>query len=620
MNEAYWSKLTNRRITRRRALIGSGATAAGAAFLAACGGSETGGGGGSGKSGEGGLVSKPVDTLKEAKRGGVMKDRNFGDVSTLDPFTPNNTLNAVAGNVYSTLVQFKPGYMKPSENELTGDLAEAWETSPDGLTITLKLRQGIKWHNKAPVNGRAFDADDVLAGWNRFATKFSSRAGVVNSIDPSAPVVSLTMSDPRTVVIKLKEPIFYALQLFTSNFTGNICFMPKEADNAFDPRNEMIGTGPFYLDKYQPSQGFTLKRHPDYWDKDFALVDQIDMPIISEYSQALSQFKAGAIYSFGSYRSNPIINADDVLPTKRDLPKIGIFQGDITAAGLIGQKMSFGWLPAGKSPFLDERVRQALSMSWDRDLYLDTFFNVQRFAAEGMQVDTGWNTALSHEFTTGWLDPKSKEFGPNGKYFKKDIAEAKKLLAAAGYPNGFETTSNYVTGPELGTTPKHVEVVDGFMRDLGIKINVRSLQYANEYIPRYRDGKGQYEGWSYVSTAGAPTGGEPLVIIAYEYWSKGSSAAFHGFSTTGQNDMKGDPQVDQMIERGRLERDNAKRKEIVHELQRYLAKPWYAASMPGMGTAFTVAWPALGNFRVWQQARANYQWWVDDKKAPFRET
>ena len=55
----------------------------------------------------------------------------------------------------------------------------------------------------------------------------------------------------------------------------------------------------------------------------------------------------------------------------------------------------------------------------------------------------------------------------------------------------------------------------------------------------------------------------------------------------------------------------------MHELQRYLAKPWYAASMPGMGTAFTVAWPVVGNFRVYQQARANYQWWVDDTKAPL---
>ena len=618
---SYWSRVLNGRTTRRRALITTGGSAAAAAFLAACGGSDSGSGGEKKESGSG-LVSKPDDRLKTAKRGGVMKDRTFGDASTLDPFTPNNPLNAVVGQTYSSLVKFKPGYQKlPAENELIGDLAESWETSPDGLTITMKMRQGVKWHNKPPVNGRAMDIDDILAGWQRYSTKFSSRAGVANSADPSAPVLSITATDATTFVMKLKEPIFYALQLFASNFSGNVPIMPKEADVGFDPRNEVIGTGPFYLDKYTPSVGFTLKRHADYWDKDYALVDTVEMPIVAEYAATLSQLKAGNIYSFGSYRSAPIINPEDVLPLKRDVPKIQIYQGEMTSAGLIGTKMSFGWLPAGKSPFLDERVRQAFSMSFDRDLYLDTFFNVQAFAKEGLPVDTFWNTHLQAEYTSGWLDPKSKEFGDNAKYFKRDLTEAKKLLSAAGYPSGFETTSHYVTGPELGTTPKHAEVVDGFIRELGIKVNQHPLQYANEYIPKFRDGKGQYEGYTFVSTAGAPTGDEPLVVLANEYWSKGG-AAFHGFSISGQNDLSGDPQLEAMFQKGRFERDNAKRKEIVHDIQRYLAKPWYAASLPGMGKVFTVAWPALGNFRVWQgrSARSNYQLWVDDTKAPFKES
>src|SRR4051812_46502494 len=182
--------------------------------------------------------------------------------------------------------------------------------------------------------------------------------------------------------------------------------MPKESDSGFDPRNDMIGTGPFYVDKYTPSVGFTLKRHPEYWDKDYALVDTVETPIVSEYSAALAQFKAGNIYSFGSYRSIPIINPEDVLPTKREVPKILIYQGELTSAGLIGTKMSFGWL--GKSPFLDERVRQAFSMAMDRDLYLDTFFNVSAFQKEGLPVDTFWNSHLQAEYLNGWLDPRAR--------------------------------------------------------------------------------------------------------------------------------------------------------------------------------------------------------------------
>ena len=79
-----------------------------------------------------------------------------------------------------------------------------------------------------------------------------------------------------------------------------------------------------------------------------------------------------------------------------------------------------------------------------------------------MPVESRWNTALVGSYEGWWLDPKGKDFGPNAKYFQHDLAEAKKLLAAAGYPNGFETTSHYVTGPELGATPGFAAVLDGF--------------------------------------------------------------------------------------------------------------------------------------------------------------
>jgi ABC-type transport system substrate-binding protein len=616
--KGYWEQTLTRRISRRRALAATGGTAAAAAFLAACGGSDSGGGGGEG--GSAGLLAQPVDTLKEAKRGGLMKDRIHGDVATFDPFTPNNTLNAIEGMTNSSLVQFKPGYMKPSENEIAPDLAESWETSPDGLTVTLKIRQGVKFHNKPPVNGRALDIDDVIFSWKRFEQKSSTRAGVANSASPDAPVLSITATDARTIVMKLKEPIIHALGLFTSNSTGGTVIMPKETDSTFDPRGDTISTGPFYLSNYQPSIGFTLKRHPDYWDKDAALVDTVEKPIITEYSSVLSQFKAGNIYSFGSYLSGPQITADDVLPTKRDDPRIQIYQGEYAGAGLIGSRMGFGWLPEGKSPFVDERVRQAISLSWDRDAYLETFFNVSRFEAEGLPVATRYHTALVATFHGWWLDPQSKDFGPNAKYFKYDLSEAKKLLAAAGFANGFEATSHYVTGPELSLTPKHAEVMDGFHRELGIKVNQHSIDYTKEYIPLYRDGKGQYEGWTYTSTAGSPTGGEAIVELANQYWSKAGSAAYVGMSVNGKNDQSGDPQLDALFEKGRLERDTEKRRAVVYDIQRYLAKPSYALRLPGMARAFLVAWPCIGNFQLYEGARQNHQWWIDDTKAPIAKT
>ena len=67
------------------------------------------------------------------------------------------------------MINEKPGYLEPPKGELYGDLAQSWEVSPDRLTITIKIKPDIKWHNKAPVNGRKVDIDDVIFSWKRYA-------------------------------------------------------------------------------------------------------------------------------------------------------------------------------------------------------------------------------------------------------------------------------------------------------------------------------------------------------------------------------------------------------------------------------------------------------------------
>ena len=99
------------------------------------------------------------------------------------------------------------------------------------------------------------------------------------------------------------------------------------------------------------------------------------------------------------------------------------------------QRTGFGM--AGDSLFRDERLRQAWVLTWDRELYLQTMFNAEKFRAGGVPVDIVNESALQANTYAGWLlDPLGKDFGPNSKYFKKDLAEAKKLVVAAGFANG----------------------------------------------------------------------------------------------------------------------------------------------------------------------------------------
>jgi peptide/nickel transport system substrate-binding protein len=599
MEQRYWSTILNNRIGRRRAIVSTGAGALGAAFLAACGGSSS----DSGEKKESSkLVNAPVDTSKQAKKGGVLKDRNFGDPPSLDVIQATVSWNPFGFSVYNTLVAPAPGYLKPAGEDLLPDIAESWETSPDGMTITLKIRQNVKWHNKAPVNGRAMTMDDLVYSWDRMAAKGSARSGIVNKVAPTAPILSFTPTDTRTIQIKLKEPLVYALALLGGSTNGGLVVVPKETDTTFDPRQDMIGTGPFYLTKYTQSVGFNFKRNDEYWDKEWAYVDEIDMPIVTEYAQALAQLKTGNIYRFAASGSD--IRSEDVLPLKREEPRMSVYLGDLGSAGVVGAILAFGWQPIdGKpTPMTDERVRQAMSMAIDRDTYLDTFHNISNLAKEGVAIDARWDSHLISSQEGWWLDPKGKDFGPNAKYFKFDLPEAKKLLAAAGFPSGFEAPSNYVTSPELGAHPKSAEVEDGFLRDLGIKVRTNPINYTREYQPNYRDGRGQFMGWGRLAT---------------EFWSDGGNA-FKGFSTTGQNDQKGDPQLDAMFLKGRVEQDDNKRKAIVNDIQKYLAKSMYAIPQPGRAASLTAAWPALANWRVWQTGRPNYKLWIDQTKAPFK--
>jgi peptide/nickel transport system substrate-binding protein len=608
---SYWDATLKRRLSRRRAIGTAAGLSAGAALLAACGGGSGDDSGGDKSS----LIVEPADTTKQAARGGTMKWYVDREPNTLDVHVNQNPLNTPKNMAYSQLTIIEAGHLKPTELEVIGDMAESWEWSPDRLQVTMKLRQGIKWHNKAPINGRVMDVDDIVFSWNRYATKATDRSDLANSANPNAPVLSVTAVDPRTISIKLKEPVVYLLAALAATTSGKPIIVPKEADDTFEIRRDMIGTGPYMLDKYTTSVGFTWKRNPDYYDKTFPLIDAIETPILLEYAAGLAQLKAGNLYHFA-------VRPEDILSVKRDIPELNIYKYLSTAVSG-GDSLRFGWQPTDVNrPFRDERVRQAVSMSYDRELYIDTFSNAATFEAEGLPVDTYWYTALGNA-PGWWLDPRSRDFGPNAKYFQYDVAEAKKLLASAGFPNGLEVTSTYVAGTERGVDyQKTVEVREEFARQAGFKINANLVDYNTVYIPKLRDGRGAFEGWAY--TGGSSLAEDAVAYMIWRYYSKGG-VTFLGFDVNGRGDASGDPALDAMIDKAKGEPDTEKRRALVYDMQRHLAKAVYAVSLPGSASSFQMAWPALQNFGVYQTERRTsfggvspYYHWLDETKAPFK--
>jgi ABC-type transport system substrate-binding protein len=336
------------------------------------------------------------------------------------------------------------------------------------------------------------------------------------------------------------------------------------------------------------------------------------MPLVPEYAARLAQLKAGNIHRL----IGPDPRPEDVFTIKGDEKRLDVYQTDLGADGTV---MIFGQLPAASNPFQDERVRRAVSMGIDRDTWLDAIYAISSLGSRGLPVEGRWNSHLAATWEGAWLDPKSNDFGPNGKYFRYDVAEAKKLLAAAGHAHGLNVTSNY-PADRVEFRPL-VEPIDGMMQEIGIRIRVNNPDYATQYIPRYRDGQGQYEGWTYAS---AVTGAQdPVSALAGEYWSK-AGGTFRGFTTDPSKPKAGDPDLDRLIEKARLESEPKALNNLVFDIQRHLAGKMWGLALPGGATGFSLAWPAVQNHFTWRGVRQNtygawnaYQVWVDKNQPPL---
>src|SRR5262249_10543083 len=186
-------------------------------------------------------ITKPEDTSKSAKRGGVMKWLQPNEPLHFDGQAQGQAqLNIYNGMTYESLVRNKPGVAQPSTfTEVLPNLAESWEFSPDKTQITFKLRQGVKWHNIPPGSGRLFDSSDVVESMNRYVSvpTPNNKAVNFNSVNPSSPIMGFTAPDKNTIVLKLKEPTSFIMQRLTVMITGEIgAIYPKEADHGLDAR------------------------------------------------------------------------------------------------------------------------------------------------------------------------------------------------------------------------------------------------------------------------------------------------------------------------------------------------------------------------------------------------
>ena len=564
MAAEYWDRYWRERRSRRRFLGGAVATGAGAAGLAlvGCGDDDddddNGGsiatptGAATATSGPG-ATPTPSDPFANAKRGGIYKTTWTGDPPTLDPYGNLSFLTkGFAAYIYSRLFKYNSGPgVKKADLQPVGDLAASAEASPDGLVWTIKLNPAAKFHNVAPVNGRAVTTDDIKYSWGRATADTNTNRAQVAFVD------KVEYPDATTVKFTLKAPNAAFLDVLAD---ANILWiMPTESEGGFDPAKQAIGSGPWMLESYQPSVGFKFKKNPAWHFNGFPLMDGIDGAIIPEYANRIAQFQAGNT-------DVEAITAEDIVNIKKSMPNINLY-------GEVSQLLSFVYFdPDPASPWAkDPRVKQAVSMAIDRAGIMDLGYNVSKLKAEGLDVSERWNNIIPAGMQRFWLDPRSADQGESKKFFEYNVAEAKALLSAAGFPDGFELTYQYTANRYGATFNAIAEAHIAFLNDIGIKTTTEVQDYSSKYITQ------------------TFTGNMKGVAFAYQTpFPEGGGYANRMFTANPLNHSKiKDPELTDLAVKQQAELDPAKRKELFFEIQRKNAeKMHYIPSNSGAGTGW----------------------------------
>src|SRR5882724_8759053 len=488
-----------------------------------------------------------VQAAETPRRGGILLAVIGADPPSLDPHQESTfaTLQLVAP-LYSTLLQSDP-YAYP---KIIGDAATEWKISPDALTYTFKIRQGIKFHDGSPLT-----SVDVKATYD----KLISPPDGVRSVRKNAyaAVTSVEAPEPGTVVFKLKFPSASLLENLASPW--NVIYPKKylDSDSNYFKAN-VVGSGPFKFKNYTRGSTFEGERNTDYFVKDRPYLNGYKFFISPETSVRAAAVRSGRAYI--EFRDLP---SAEVAAIKKQLgDKVAVQQTPMTGQWGIAINNTV-------KPFTDVRVRKALTLGLDRYTASKVLFTLTSLRDVGGLLRPGTDWALP--------DAELQKLPGFGTDQEKNRAEAKKLLAEAGYPNGFKLVLKN-RNVKLPYQDFAVFAIQEW-RKIGIEADHRPLETAAWYA----DGRDQGNFEVMVFPTGAFVDDPDQLLAPYI---TGASQNWARFSN---------PAIDDLYSRQARTLDPVERRRLVIELQKIVLENAY--HMPGLWWSRNVVhWAKVKNW------------------------
>ena len=375
--------------------------------------------------------------------------------------------------IYGRIVDFERGTTK-----VVPGLAEKWDISKDGLEYTFHIRKGVKWHsNKNFKPSRDFNADDFIFSLERqwkendpYFKVTSSNHSYFNDMGMPKLLKSVDKIDEYTVKITLNRPEAPFLSNLAMEYAGiqskeyAIAMLKAGTPEKLD--QEPIGTGPFQLVQYQKDAIIRYKAFPEFWGGK-AKIDDLIFSITPDASVRWAKLQKGECHVM------PYPNPADLEAIRKD-PNIQVLEQPGLNVGYLAYNTQ-------KKPFDDVRVRKALNMAINKKAIVDAVYLSTGVPAKNPIPPTQWsyNNAIKD-------DPY-------------DPAAAKKLLADAGYPNGFTTDlwAMPVQRPYNPNAKRIAELMQADLAKIGVKAEIKSFEWG-EYRKRMQAGEHQMGmlGWT----------------------------------------------------------------------------------------------------------------------------
>ena len=472
-----------------------------------------------------GLLVLPAANMAVAQqRGGIVNWFVYADPGRLDVHTesPLGVQQATAG-VYSSLLQYSPD----NPSEIVPDLAVSYQASDGGKTYVFKLREGVKWHD-----GKAFTADDVKATYDRLLDPKVKARRCGSLVRPLVKSVSVVHTHA------IRFDLNFAAATFVPSVASAWCriaakhVLAKYGD--LQSVEAQIGTGPFKFKRYERGSVIEWERNPNYYDPKLPYLDGVKQFVIKGAARQLAAAKAGKLHVWDTWPPMTKSAADELRNARGD--DVNLFTWPINTLWAVH-------LNTTKEPFSNKDLRRAVHLALNRqELFKKAF--------EGAGTPCA---ILDPNLYGDWALPVDELVRIPGCRADKteDLVEARRLVKKH-YPNGVDfeivtrTVGNYVD---------RIQLVAADLKKIGLRGTIKTYESAAGYGVY---GKGDFQVIGTQDTAMFIP--DPSIVFSILY-----------VKDAGRNWVKwNDPKMNDWAEAALRETDQVKRRQMYHQMQRYL--------------------------------------------------